>query len=106
MFILSSVSNKNENSTYKTDRFENNKIGAYIMSRVFVRQKLKTSSTAEFPHRKHAFITQQINGVFTVKCFFYTEKRFGIQTRTYYSANLYYNSSTKKWHLESLKFEE
>jgi len=105
MFILSSVLNKNGNSPDKTVNYNPDKIDAYVMSQVFVEQKLKAPSTAEFPTSRNASITK-INDVFTVSCYVDAQNSFGAQIRTNYTAKLYYNFSTKKWHLESLEFNK
>ena len=76
------------------------------MSQVFAEQKLKAPSTAEFPTRRNASIKKSFNGVYAVSCYVDAQNSFGAQIRTYYTAKLYYNFSTKKWHLESLKFNK
>lgn len=80
---------------------------AFVMSQNFVKQRLKSPSTAEFPYvtdRGVKAVTAP-GCTFDVAAFVDAKNGFGASIRNRYTVKMLYDTGTKKWRAEQLSIE-
>lgn len=92
-------------SDSSNDSPSNNKFLAYSYAEKFVKKKLKSPSTAEFPGtlEKDEHITDLGNGEYRIESWVDSQNSYGAQIRTSFSCTIKFEGD--KVHCEDLKFE-
>jgi hypothetical protein len=79
-------------------------IDARAMCAEFVKDRLKSPSTAKFDYRSETAVHHG-NGQYTVTGAVDAQNAFGAMIRAQYICELHYNSSTDKWYLDDIWIE-
>lgn len=79
------------------------KFGAYFAGQEFVKRKLKSPSSADFPHTgdKDVYITIMDECEFHIRGYVDANNAFGVKVRTNYSMLIEYSRANRSWHLTS-----
>jgi len=77
------------------------KIGAFVMSQEFVKERLKAPSTADFPWYDESFVTDLGGGRFRVSAYVDAQNSFGAKIRSKYTCILK-STDGDTWTLESI----
>ena len=82
----------------------NGKIGAFVMSQTFMKRRLKSPSTADFPWYtdSEVSVSHRGGGTFLVESYVDSQNAFGAKLRTHYLCELK-DEGTDSWKLISLK---
>jgi len=82
---------------------------AFVISQHFVKQRLRSPSTADFPFLDYTSVHLD-SGRYKVTSYVDAQNAFGGEVRTYYKAILKYNSGDwadyRSWTLEDLKLNQ
>lgn len=79
-------------------------IAAYTMAQEFVKDRLKSPGSAEFPWHANSYVTALGNNRFRVKAYVDSQNVFGALIRTNFDLTL--RREGERWMLESIEFEE
>lgn len=80
-------------------------VEAYVMCQMFVKDRLKAPSTADFPATPYANIEQDGN-LWTIDAWVDAENSFGAQIRTDFHCQVRYSDASEEWTLIELELEE
>lgn len=80
-------------------------IAAFVMSQQFVRDRLKSPSSAKFPFISNATVIKQPGCRFVVRSYVDSQNSFGAMLRTDYVAELELQVDRDNWRLHSLNFQ-
>lgn len=82
----------------------NNKSGAWVAAKLFVKEKLKAPATADFPWSDPSFVTPLGNNRYQVVSYVDAQNSFGAKIRTNFSCIVREGSGT--WHLENMRIDQ
>lgn len=83
----------------------NSRTHAYYASQEFVKSKLKSPKSAEFPPEEKAAIVLLGNCRFTVSAQVEAQNPFGVILRNRYSADVVFLPATNEWRLNSIEIQ-
>lgn len=83
----------------------NSRTHAYYASQEFVKSKLKSPKSAEFPPEEKAAIVLLGNCRFTVSAQVEAKNQFGVILRNSYSADVVFLPALKEWRLNSIEIQ-
>lgn len=80
---------------------------AFVMSQNFVKQRLKSPASAEFPYVIDRGVDVSADGKcgFSVLAYVDSQNGFGAMIRSSYRAEIFYNRETKRWSLGDLRIQ-
>lgn len=96
LLVLISIFNHNTSSS----PHEPDKLNAYVMMKEFVKDKLKSPSTAEF-ESSSTIGFKQVGSLYAFSGYVDSQNSFGAMIRTKFTMSIRYTASTQKWHLEN-----
>lgn len=101
--ILAYFSYDNTTDNHKTD-VSTKKVEAYTASHQFIRDRIKTPTTAEFPWSADDATTYEGDSIFVISSYVDYQNEFSAKIRSKYIAKLKYNGESK-WQLLDLKMD-
>lgn len=80
---------------------------AYVMSQNFVKQRLKSPASADFPYLNNRDVTSVANQdcTFFVSAYVDAQNSFGANIRSYYKATMQYDRERKVWRAPELTID-
>lgn len=100
VFFVSCCGGNEKSSSDKPK--EPGKLDAYVMSQLFVEDKLKSPSTANFPVYSEEMVTDGGSGAFLISAYVDSQNGFGAKVRTRYSCLLQYDKEKDDWILKDM----
>lgn len=100
----SSSPSESESATVAAPEGSANAIGAWAYMQQFVRQRLKSPATADFPFGGHRSVTALGNDRYLVNSYVDSQNSFGAQVRTQFSGVI--TKTPSGWKLESLELQQ
>ena len=104
VIIAVNLQKKTEKPELSIQEKNNKDITAYYAATEFVKKDLKSPSTAEFPTFQYSNTYQPIKYNWTVSCWVESQNQFGVPLRTYYIAQMRYDTVTNKWYSDGIKY--
>ncbi len=84
---------------------ENNSLGAYVMAEKWVKERLVSPSTAEFPNGVDKFVSRGDGQVYFIDSYVDSQNRMGGMMRTYFHAEIE-QIEKDRWKLIKLEFKD
>lgn len=103
VFLKQCPNGNKSDSTISWDQ-KDNRAGAWVYTKMYVKNNLKSPSSAKFPGSYSGYI-QQNGTTYTINSYVDSQNSFGAMIRTYFNATVK-EVSEDRWEMISFKFSE
>jgi len=102
--LIGGITSRNDPPEPATEEYVPNDYDAYYAAIDVITPRLKAPSTAKFPTKSHANMSQTAPNTWHIVCYVDSQNSFGAMIRTYYSCDAVYEKDKALYMINNIRF--